>query len=246
MRQQPVGLGSASERRGNEAWMASKSLRRKLEDHFCDQDMSGDDVKTPLVVLALHGDGSTLDQIVDYCKGHGNASHATPVVVIPETGGAAADIHSYCEFREQAPTDDEGQAAAAEWSGPDPTVKRGYPLTREYLEKAMSLIPIIYAKGRIISVSEDALERVVKSAMQAQSQCVASVATAAANLAVSAAPAAAKPPVPSTAWQSAGDMMKNQIQSARTAAARSQSTPQMSFYRFAPSTTNEYDSFART
>ena len=109
-------------------------LRSAFERLICDEDVSGDGIETPKVVLVAGGDATTLRWVKDALDPHSTVSgKSRPVLVLADSGGAAADIWRYCG--------DEKASAAGEL----PTISGGR--TADYVAEAHVLLPEIARLG---------------------------------------------------------------------------------------------------
>jgi hypothetical protein len=117
-------------------------LREALERHINAEDLSGDGVKTPIVLVLINGDADSLRRV------DAALSRSDPVLVVLGTGGAADDIHALYSWQAAH----EGRAAGGdsamrgehehtEWLRPGPRK------TKEYMDAARRLIPHILACG---------------------------------------------------------------------------------------------------
>ena len=72
-------------------------LRDRLEYYISSQDVSGDGIQTPKLLVVINGDVSTLEWVRGGLDDQDPATlTAVPVLVIAESGGAASDIWRYC------------------------------------------------------------------------------------------------------------------------------------------------------
>lgn len=108
---------------------SERGFRSALEGYLCDNDVSGDEVRTPMVCLVINGDETTLQRVLNALDPRVEGA-ARPVLVLVDSGGAAADIHTYCSDGEALtlPTPGPGRSAA-------------------YIEAAARLLPEIYRYG---------------------------------------------------------------------------------------------------
>ena len=73
------------------------ALRDRLEYYISSQDVSGDGIQTPKLLVVINGDVSTLEWVRGGLDDQDPATlTAVPVLVIAESGGAASDIWRYC------------------------------------------------------------------------------------------------------------------------------------------------------
>jgi len=76
---------------------AANGLRDRMEYFISSQDVSGDGVQTPKLLLVVGGDASTLDWVRNGLDATDSATlTAVPVLIIAGSGGAAGDIYQYC------------------------------------------------------------------------------------------------------------------------------------------------------
>ena len=75
----------------------ARVVRDNLERYISSNDLSKDAIRTPKVVLQVAGGPSSFRYVSDALNPHDYSSGgAVPVLVLPDTGGVAADIHAYC------------------------------------------------------------------------------------------------------------------------------------------------------
>jgi hypothetical protein len=117
-------------------------LREALEQYVNAEDLSGDGVKTPIVLVLINGNADSLRR-VDAALTRGD-----PVLVVLGTGGAADDIHALYSWQAEHGTQAAGGDSAMqgehehqEWLLPGPRK------SKEYMETARRLIPHIVACG---------------------------------------------------------------------------------------------------
>ena len=112
-------------------------LRRQLERYLCEHDISGDGVKTPMVLLVINGDFESLLSVIEALEtptsSESSSGSARPVLVMADSGGAAEDIFNYSE-RQQLP---------------DPERR-----SKEYCTQAALLLPRIVELGKVAGPNE--------------------------------------------------------------------------------------------
>ena len=75
----------------------AEGLRDRLEYYLSSQDVSGDGIQTPKLLVVIGGDAATLEWVRNGLDDKDPATlTAVPVLVIAESGGAANDIWRYC------------------------------------------------------------------------------------------------------------------------------------------------------
>ena len=75
----------------------AEGLRDRLEFYLSSQDVSGDGIQTPKLLVVIGGDAATLEWVRNGLDDKDPATQtAVPVLVIAKTGGAANDIWRYC------------------------------------------------------------------------------------------------------------------------------------------------------
>ena len=125
-----VDSGSADGQSGE------RLLRRQVERYLCEHDISGDGVKTPMVLLVINGDVESLERAIEALEtpsGEPSSGSARPVLVMADSGGAAEDIFNYSE-RQQLP---------------DPERR-----SKEYCTQAALLLPRIVELGKVAGPNE--------------------------------------------------------------------------------------------
>ena len=112
-------------------------LRRQVERYLCEHDISGDGVKTPMVLLVINGDVESLLSVIEALEtptsSESSSGSARPVLVMADSGGAAEDIFNYSE-RQQLP---------------DPERR-----SKEYCTQAALLLPRIVELGKVAGPNE--------------------------------------------------------------------------------------------
>ena len=108
---------------------SERGFRSAFEGFLCDNDVSGDEVRTPMVCLVINGDETTLQRVLNALDPRREGA-ARPVLVLVDSGGAAADIHTYCS---------DGEALVLPKAGPGRSAA--------YVEAAARLLPEIYRYG---------------------------------------------------------------------------------------------------
>ena len=126
-----VDSGSADGQSGE------RLLRRQVERYLCEHDISGDGVKTPMVLLVINGDVESLQSVIEALEtptsSESSSGSARPVLVMADSGGAAEDIFNYSE-RQQLP---------------DPERR-----SKEYCTQAALLLPRIVELGKVAGPNE--------------------------------------------------------------------------------------------
>ena len=126
-----VDSGSADGQSGE------RLLRRQVERYLCEHDISGDGVKTPMVLLVINGDVESLQSVIEALEtptsSESSSGSARPVLVMGDSGGAAEDIFNYSE-RQQLP---------------DPERR-----SKEYCTQAALLLPRIVELGKVAGPNE--------------------------------------------------------------------------------------------
>jgi len=108
-----------------------------VERYLCEHDISGDGVKTPMVLLVINGDVESLLSVIEALEtptsSESSSGSAHPVLVMADSGGAAEDIFNYSE-RQQLP---------------DPERR-----SKEYCTQAALLLPRIVELGKVAGPNE--------------------------------------------------------------------------------------------
>ena len=82
-----VDSGSADGQSGE------RLLRKQVERYLCEHDISGDGVKTPMVLLVINGDVESLLSVIEALEtptsSESSSGPARPVLVMADSGGAA-------------------------------------------------------------------------------------------------------------------------------------------------------------
>lgn len=121
-------------------------LRKGLENFINEEDLSGDGVKTPIVLLVVNGGAETLERLCDALS----EEPQDPILIVAGTGGAADDIFAYHnwrsrqegESRTQGDSGVPGEHEAAQW------LAAGPGRSAAYLDAARRLVPRIYERGQ--------------------------------------------------------------------------------------------------